>query len=71
MDEIVTLIPHHRVLLCQICSSGVAQDSIDTHFRDHQVKGEVLANIKAYYGADDLRDPTKYRPGAYQELLLL
>ncbi|KAK1449593.1 hypothetical protein CMEL01_16800 [Colletotrichum melonis] len=59
MDSFVEINEEHRMLICRKCRAAVRPGSgIESHFRhEHQLKGEVLRDIKDYYSCSDLADP--------------
>ncbi|KAK1659817.1 hypothetical protein BDP55DRAFT_536264, partial [Colletotrichum godetiae] len=59
MDSFVEINEKHRMLICRKCKAAIRPgSSIESHFRhEHQLKGEVLRDIKDYYSCSDLADP--------------
>jgi hypothetical protein len=59
MDDIVHLNQDHQILICRLCQSAVRPgNSIELHFRrQHQLKGQLLKDIKDYYSTLELADP--------------
>jgi hypothetical protein len=59
MEDIVQLNQDYQILICRLCQAAVRPgSSIESHFRrQHQLKGQVLKDIKDYYGTLELADP--------------
>ena len=58
MEDTTTVIQDHQILFCHICRQAVRPgDKISSHFRLHRVKGQLLADIVAYYEGMALNDP--------------
>lgn len=62
MDELVHLNEEHQILICQLCQAGVRPGvGIERHFRkEHELKGQVLQDIKDYFGTIELNDPVTH-----------
>ncbi|KAF6517699.1 hypothetical protein HZS61_003260 [Fusarium oxysporum f. sp. conglutinans] len=59
MEDIIQLNQDYQILICRLCQAAVRPgSSIETHFRQkHLLKGQVLKDIKDYYGTLELADP--------------
>jgi hypothetical protein len=59
MEDIVQLNQDYQILVCRLCQAAIRPgSSIELHFRrQHQLKGQVLKDIKDYYGTLELADP--------------
>ncbi|KAG8664772.1 uncharacterized protein FPOAC1_013552 [Fusarium poae] len=59
MEDIVQLNQDYQILICRLCQSAVRPgSSIELHFRrQHQLKGQILKDIKDYYSTLELADP--------------
>ncbi|KAI3572913.1 hypothetical protein IWW34DRAFT_837925 [Fusarium oxysporum f. sp. albedinis] len=59
MEDIIQLNQDYHILICRLCQAAVRPgSSIELHFRrQHQLKGQVLKDIKNYYGTLELADP--------------
>ncbi|KAG4282255.1 hypothetical protein FPRO04_13331 [Fusarium proliferatum] len=59
MEDIVHINQDYQVLICQLCQAAVRPGAgIESHFRFvHQLKGQVLRDIKDYFGTLELADP--------------
>jgi hypothetical protein len=59
MEDIIQLNQDYQILICRLCQAAVRPgSSIESHFRQkHQLKGQVLKDIKDYYGTLELADP--------------
>ncbi|KAF4331910.1 hypothetical protein FBEOM_14308 [Fusarium beomiforme] len=59
MDDIVQLNQDYQILVYRLCQAAIRPgSSIELHFRrQHQLKGQVLKDIKDYYGTLKLADP--------------
>ncbi|GKU10457.1 unnamed protein product, partial [Fusarium langsethiae] len=59
MEDIIQLNQEYQILICRLCQSAVRPgSSIELHFRrQHQLKGQLLKDIKDYYGTLELADP--------------
>jgi hypothetical protein len=60
MEDIVQLNQDYQILVCRLCQAAIRpSSSIELHFRrQHQLKGQVLKDIKDYYGTLELADPS-------------
>ncbi|KJZ70468.1 hypothetical protein HIM_10140 [Hirsutella minnesotensis 3608] len=55
VDELSHVVEEHRMLICRVCDSGVRPGGgIERHFRGHEVKGQLLADLTNYYGPMEL-----------------
>ncbi|EGU82051.1 hypothetical protein FOPG_18474 [Fusarium oxysporum f. sp. conglutinans race 2 54008] len=59
MEDIVQLNQDYQILICRLCQAGVQPGAgIESHFRFvHQLKGQVLKDIKNYFSTLELADP--------------
>ncbi|GKU07275.1 unnamed protein product [Fusarium langsethiae] len=59
MEDIVQLNQDYQILVCRLCQAAIRPgSSIELHFRrQHQLKGQVLKDIKDYYSTLELADP--------------
>ncbi|KAM7213661.1 hypothetical protein V8F06_010982 [Rhypophila decipiens] len=59
MEDIIQLNQDYQMLICLPCQAAVRPgNSTESHFRQkHQLKGQVLKDIKDYYGTLELADP--------------
>jgi hypothetical protein len=59
MEAIIQLNQDYQILICRLCQSAVRPgNSIKSHFRQkHQLKGQMLRDIKDYYGTLALAGP--------------
>ncbi|KAI3587208.1 hypothetical protein IWW34DRAFT_825382 [Fusarium oxysporum f. sp. albedinis] len=59
MKDIIQLNQDYQILLCRLCQAAVRLGlGIESHFRQkHQLKGQVLKDIKDYFGTLELADP--------------
>ena len=59
MEDIIHHNQDYQILICRLCQVVVRPGgSIETHFRQkHLLKGQVLKDIKDYYGTLELADP--------------
>ncbi|EXK76427.1 hypothetical protein FOQG_18829 [Fusarium oxysporum f. sp. raphani 54005] len=59
MEDIIYLNPDYQILICRLCQAAVRPGAgIESHFRFvHQLKGQVLKDIKDYFSALELADP--------------
>ncbi|KAL9563895.1 hypothetical protein ACKAV7_011930 [Fusarium commune] len=78
MDDIVQLNQDYQILVCRLCQAAIRPgSSIELHFRrQHQLKGQVLKDIKDYYGTLELADPKlaaipKDNTATHADILLL
>ncbi|EXK77042.1 hypothetical protein FOQG_18233 [Fusarium oxysporum f. sp. raphani 54005] len=59
MEDIIQLNPDYQILICRLCQAAVRPGAgIESHFRFvHQLKGQVLKDIKDYFSTLELADP--------------
>jgi hypothetical protein len=59
MEDIVQLNQDYQILVCRLCQAAIRPgSSIELHFRrQHQLKCQVLKDIKDYYSTLELADP--------------
>lgn len=59
MEDIIYLNPDYQILICRLCQAAVRPGAgIESHFRFvHQLKGQVLKDIKDYFSTLELADP--------------
>ncbi|KAK7583650.1 hypothetical protein V3481_012931 [Fusarium oxysporum f. sp. vasinfectum] len=59
MEDIIYLNPDYQILICRLCQAAVRPGAgIESHFRFvHQLKGQVLKDIKDYFSTVELADP--------------
>jgi hypothetical protein len=60
MENIIQLNQDYQILICRLCQAAIRPGrTIESHYRYvHQLKGQVLKDIKDYYGTLELADPT-------------
>ena len=62
IEECVHLVEEHRMLVCRLCCRGIRPGrKIEGHFREHKVKGRLLADIRDYFETMELEDPVDSR----------
>jgi hypothetical protein len=60
MEDIIQLNQEYQILICRLRQAAIRPGAgIESHFRYvHQLKGQVLKDIKDYYGTLEVADPT-------------